>query len=248
MLPVCDDPDPDPNDPDGDPNSGGSGDGDIPEDLAELPEDPLVALARAVHALAQSSLCTGDSASKTKVHEPNTFDGSNHKKLHKFLIQCELNFQDHPCTFCSDWVKVTFTQSYLKGMALAWFKPDLPNPDNYDCPLWMDNSHEFLQELTANFGPHDAIADAVQRLENLTMKDSSQITKYVHGVQSLGFTDHIKDEIAHIGKPSTLTHLCKPAQTIDACYWECKAEISCTTKSTTNKSQSSTVSQSVESW
>ncbi|KIO03941.1 hypothetical protein M404DRAFT_26564 [Pisolithus tinctorius Marx 270] len=142
-------------------------------DPAEPPEDPLIALARAVHALVWSSSCTGDSAPKTKVHEPDTFDGSDPEKLHKFLVQCELNFQDHPHTFRSDRAKVTFTQSYLKGMALAWFEPDLLNPDNYDHLLWMDNYHEFLQELTANFGPHDAIVDAIQQLKNLTMKDGS---------------------------------------------------------------------------
>ncbi|KIN93703.1 hypothetical protein M404DRAFT_56175, partial [Pisolithus tinctorius Marx 270] len=182
-----------------------------PKDLAELPKDPLIALARAVHA--QSSSHTGDSTPKTKVCKPDTFDGSDPKKLHGFLIQCKLNFQDCPRTFRSDRAKVTFAQSYLKGMALAWFEPDLLNPDNYDCLLWMDNYHEFLQELTTNFGLHDAIVDAIQQLENLTMKD-----------------DHIKDEIACIGKPSTLAQLRKLTQTIDACYWECKAEISRTTK------------------
>ncbi|KIO03316.1 hypothetical protein M404DRAFT_27280 [Pisolithus tinctorius Marx 270] len=97
-----DGPDPDPDYPDGDPDGGGSGDGDVPKDPAEPPEDPLVALARAVHALVQSSLHTGDSTPQTKVHEPDTFDGSDPKKLHKFLIQCKLNCQDHPCAFCSD--------------------------------------------------------------------------------------------------------------------------------------------------
>ncbi|KIO12084.1 hypothetical protein M404DRAFT_19917 [Pisolithus tinctorius Marx 270] len=217
-----DGPDPDPDYPDGDPNGGGSGDRDVPEDLAEPPEDPLVALARAVHALAWSSSHTGDSAPKTKVCEPDTFDSSNPKKLCEFLMQCKLNFQDCPCAFHSDRAKVTFAQSYLKGMALAWFKPDLLNPDNYDCPLWMDDYHEFLQECTTNCGPHDAIADAIQQLKNLTMKD-----------------DHIKDEITCIGKPSTLAQLRELTQTIDARYWEHKAEISHTTKSATNKSQSS---------
>ncbi|KIO12298.1 hypothetical protein M404DRAFT_20125 [Pisolithus tinctorius Marx 270] len=94
-----DGPDPNPDYPDGDPDSRGSGDGDIPEDPAEPPEDPLVALARAVHALVWSNLHTGDSAPKTKVHEPDTFDGSNPKKLCEFLVQCELNFQDRPCAF-----------------------------------------------------------------------------------------------------------------------------------------------------
>ncbi|KIN97748.1 hypothetical protein M404DRAFT_32080 [Pisolithus tinctorius Marx 270] len=217
-----DGPYPAPDYPDGDPDGGGSGDGDVPKDPAELPEDPLVALARAVHALARSSSCTGDSAPKTKVHEPDTFDGSDPKKLCEFLVQCELNFQDRPHAFRSNRAKVTFAQSYLKGMALAWFEPDLLNPDNYDHLLWMDDYHEFLQELTTNFGLHDAIVDAIQQLKNLTMKD-----------------DCIKDEIAHVGKPSTLAQLHELAQTIDARYWECKAEISHTTKSASDKLQSS---------
>ncbi|KIN94065.1 hypothetical protein M404DRAFT_35443 [Pisolithus tinctorius Marx 270] len=199
---------------------------------SELPEDPLVALARAVHALARSSSHTGDSTPKTKVCEPDTFDGSDPKKLHEFLVQCELNFQDCPHTFCSDRAKVTFAQSYLKGMALAWFEPDLLNPDNYDCLLWMDNYHEFLQELTTNFGLHDAIVDAIQQLENLTMKDGSRITKYV--MEFNRWASQVKDY-----GPSTLTQLCELAQTIDAHYWERKAEISRTTKSASNKSQSS---------
>ncbi|KIO08901.1 hypothetical protein M404DRAFT_113752, partial [Pisolithus tinctorius Marx 270] len=229
-----DGPNPDPDYPDGDPDGGGSSDGDVPEDMTEPPEDPLIALARAVHALVQSSSCTGDSAPKTKVCEPDTFDSSDPKKLCEFLIQCKLNFQDCPHAFCSNRVKVTFTQSYLKGMALAWFEPDLLNPDNYDCPLWMDDYHEFLQELTTNFGLHDAIVDAVQQLKNLTMKDGSQITKYI-----MEPPDCIKNEIACIGKPSTLTQLHELTQTIDAHYWECKVEMSHTTKSATDKSQSS---------
>ncbi|KIN94573.1 hypothetical protein M404DRAFT_34909 [Pisolithus tinctorius Marx 270] len=223
---IDDGPDPNPDYPDGDPNGRGSSDGDIPEDLAEPPEDPLIALARAVHALAQSSSCTGDSTPKTKVRKPDTFDGSNPKKLCKFLVQCELNFQDHPCTFCSDRAKVTFTQSYLKGMALAWFKPDLLNPNNYDHPLWMDDYHEFLQELTTNFGPHDAI-----------VKDYG-VGVLCHHFYS-GLPDRIKDEIACIRKPSTLTQLHELAQTIDAHHWEHKAEILHTTKSASDKLQSS---------
>ncbi|KIN97931.1 hypothetical protein M404DRAFT_31868 [Pisolithus tinctorius Marx 270] len=117
----------------------------------------------------------------------------------------------------------------------------------------MDDYHEFLQELTTNFSLHDAI----QQLKNLTMNDSSWITKYIvefncwasqvkdYGVGTLchhfysGLPDCIKDEIAHVRKSSTLAQLHELTQTINACYWECKAEILCTTKSATDNSQSS---------
>ncbi|KIK15118.1 hypothetical protein PISMIDRAFT_16755 [Pisolithus microcarpus 441] len=243
--------------PDGGSDGGGSGDGGIPEDLAEPPEDPVLALTRAVHALARSSQHSRDSAPKTKVREPDTFDGSNPKKLREFLVQCELNFQDCPKAFRTSRAKVTFAQSYLKGMALAWFEPDLLNPDDYfNRPLWMDDYREFLHKLTTNFGPHDAVADAVQNLENLSMKDSSCIPKYVvefnrwasqvkdYGEGALrhrfytGLPDRIKDEISRVGKPTTLVGLRELAQTIDARYWERKAEISRTAKPSADKSSS----------
>ncbi|KIK17813.1 hypothetical protein PISMIDRAFT_14843 [Pisolithus microcarpus 441] len=148
-----------PDHPDGRSDSRGSGDGGIPEDLAEPPEDPVLALTRAIHALAHLSQHSGDSAPKTK---------------------CKLNFQDCPKAFQTSHAKVTFTQSYLKGMVLAWFKLDLLNPNNYfNHPLWMDDYQEFLHKLTTNFGPHNAVTNAVQNLKNLSMKDSSHIPKCV---------------------------------------------------------------------
>ena len=99
---------------------------------------------------------TQDSSSRAKCREPDTFDGSDSKKLHEFLIQCELNFQDRPNSFGSDRAKVAFAQSYLKGAALAWFEPDLLNSDDPDLrPLWMDDYKEFIVELQTNFGPPD---------------------------------------------------------------------------------------------
>ena len=75
--------------------------------------------------LARSARSSNSSSLHTKVCEPDTFDGTDPMKLRTFFIQCELNFQDQPKAFQTDRVKVTFAQSYLKGMALEWFEPDL---------------------------------------------------------------------------------------------------------------------------
>jgi len=60
--------------------------------------DPSLAvfhnLAVAVNRLSRSSHWTNDSSSRAKVHEPDTFDGTDPKKLRTFLVQCELCFQD----------------------------------------------------------------------------------------------------------------------------------------------------------
>ena len=76
-------------------------------------------------------------------------------------MQCELNFQDHPWAFAQDCAKVTFMQSYLKGIALEWFEPDLlfmDDPDLYS--FWMKNYKEFVLELQMNFGLHNPVGDA----------------------------------------------------------------------------------------
>ena len=67
-------------------------------------------------------------------------------------MQCELNFQDRPKAFSTDRAKVTFAQSYLKGMTLEWFEPDLllvAAPVLQ--PLWMDNYRQFVLEFQTNF-------------------------------------------------------------------------------------------------
>src|SRR5438445_10224322 len=102
------------------------------------------------------------------------------KKLCTFLIQCELNFQDQPHAFQLNQAKVTFAQSYLKGMALKWFKPDLLGVDNPDAhPLWMDSWQEFVLELQTMFGPHDLVADTENQLNHLQMKENHHINKYI---------------------------------------------------------------------
>jgi len=52
------------------------------------------------------------------VSTPDTFDSTDPKRLRTFLVQCELCFQDQAKAFCLDRAKVTFAQSYLKGMML----------------------------------------------------------------------------------------------------------------------------------
>src|SRR6266581_2268729 len=181
---------------------------------------------------------------RTKVHEPDQFDGSDTRKLRTFFVQCKLNFQDRPCTFATDTAKVVFVLSYLKGAALDWFEPDLLHgPQAHHSP-WMDDYSEFVFELECNFGPHDPIGDAEHLLASLSMKDGQWINWYIvefnqHALQVRGYgegalrhhfynglPDRIKDEISCVGKPTSLYALHDLAQSIDAHYWECKSELS----------------------
>jgi len=165
-------------------------------------------------------------------------------------VQCKLCFQDHTKAFRQDRARVTFAQSYLKGMTLEWFELDLLNSGNLaDHPHWMDSWVHFITELQSTFGPHNPITDAEHQLKHLWMKDAHCVTWYIvdfnrlaSQVQDYGdgmlcrlfyssLPDCLKDEIAQVGKPLTLHGLQALCQEIDACYWEHKDEISRTTKS-----------------
>jgi len=190
--------------------------------------------------------------SKVKVRKPDTYDRSEPRKLRTFFVQCKLNFQSKPKTFRSDWAKVNFTQSYLKGMALEWFEPDLLLDELSSCPDWMDDYSEFMLELQTYFGPHDPSGDAEMQLEQLNMCEGQRINKYVVEFQRLasqvhgwgdgalhrqfynGLPARIKDEISCMGIPATLSEFKTLAQTINAHYWERKGEISRETKSSSS--------------
>jgi len=243
----------DPDDPGDDNNNNNDDDDKFLDATEEL--DPSLAvfhnLAVAVNRLSRSSHRTNDSSSScAKVRELDTFDGMDPKRLRTFLVQCELCFQDQAKAFCLDRAKVTFAQSYLKGMTLEWFEPDLLNSgDLADRPHWMDSWVHFVAELQSTFGPHNPIADAEHQLEHLQMKDAHCVTWYIVDFNRLAsqvqdyrdgmlcrlfyssLLDRLKDEIARVGKPLTLHGLRALCQEIDARYWECKDEISCTTKS-----------------
>ncbi|KIN98352.1 hypothetical protein M404DRAFT_158037, partial [Pisolithus tinctorius Marx 270] len=129
-------------------------------------------------------------------------------------------------TFRDDRRKVTFAQSYLKGMALEWFKPDLLlTGEPEDPPLWMDSWCKFVIKLQSTFGPHDPVAEAESQLDHLTMKETHCINKYM---------------ISQVGKPRTLEDLHHLAQDIDACYWEQCKEVQCQNQSSGNQNSSKT--------
>ena len=174
----------------------------------------------AVSRLSHSTHCNNELlSSQAKVWDPDTFDGTNPKKLQTFLVQCELVYSDQPKAFRLDRSKITFTQSYLKGMALEWFKLDLLDTGDLANHLrWMDNWVAFVAELQSTFGPHNPVADAEHQLDHLQMKDGHRITRYIMDFNRLAsqvrgygdgalrhyfytsLPDRIKDELSQIGK------------------------------------------------
>src|SRR6266850_2107832 len=191
--------------------------------------------------------------SKPKLREPDTFDGSDSRKLRTFILQCKLNFRDRPDLFQDDKSKVNYVLSYLKGTALDCFESAILDPKE---PDWADDFSLFTDELESNFGTYDPVGEAEAELEGLRMHDSHQATKYFIKFQQLashvewgepalrrqaynGLAKHIKDNMVHHNKLNTLAGLRRLVQAIDARYWERKGELShetCASGSSGNKS------------
>ena len=190
-------------------------------------------IASALSALAASIGASKKPSSRTRTREPDTFDGSEPRKLQSFLVQCQLNFRDRPEAFSSDDAKVTYALSYLKGTALDWFEPALENPS--DEPDWFSDYDEFVAELKANFGPYDPEGEAEAELESLRMRETQHATRYLVEFNKLaarvqwgdaalrrqlyrGLPARIKGEISRVGKPETLTAFRTLIQNIDTRY------------------------------
>ena len=170
-----------------------------------------------------------------KAKEPDTFDGSDPKKLKNFILLCNLYFHTNPY-YEDDTTKVTFALSYLRGLALEYFEPSILDSD--ETPDWIDNWSAFVRTLNTQFGPIDPTADAEDSIDNLKMQENQHIVKYNvkftrlairtrwdesilrHRYYHSGLAERIKDIMGQQGKLQTLDEMKYVAHSIDAHYWE----------------------------
>ena len=197
-------------------------------------ENEPPSLAEAI-ALMTAELKNRDSKkSRIKPKDPDTFDGSDPKKLNNFILLCTLYFRSNPA-YNDDSDKVTFALSYLRGTALEYFEPSLLSMDTI--PDWLDDWSLFVRTLRTQFGPVNPTADAEDALDNLKMRENQRILKYNvdfnrFAVQTgwddgvlrhryyAGLAERIKDIMGQQGKPPTLAEMKTLAHSIDSRYWE----------------------------
>jgi Retrotransposon gag protein len=218
-----------------------------PEHSAPVEGTPFIEapnLAEALLLITQELRQRGTPSKRAKAKEPDTFDGTDPKKLNNFILLCNLYFRNNP-SYDEDGTKVTFALSYLRGMALEYFEPSIL--DSGDIPDWMDNWSAFIRTLRVQFGPIDPTADAEDSIDSLKMQDNQHIVKYNVEFNRLairtgwddavlrhryysGLAERIKDIMGQQGKPLTLEDMKYMAHSIDARYWERQREKSRTGK------------------
>ncbi|KAF8824220.1 hypothetical protein HHX47_DHR8000238 [Lentinula edodes] len=169
--------------------------------------------------LAALSHPSDSSESKSKVKEPEVFDGSDPQKLKTFFVNLALVFNDHPKYF-TDQRKV-----------------NIPDPDLNSPPAWTSSFKALVKELQDNFSIYDAQGEAEDSLGNLKMKETKNIWKYNIRFNTLaastnwdsaalkwaygrGLAEHIKDEMACLPDPATLADYRQEVLHIDNRYWK----------------------------
>jgi hypothetical protein len=89
------------------------------------------------------------------------------------------SYNDCPHAFTDDRNKINFTISYLKGIALTHSENSLIKPDLINPPASSDDYDEFISELKTYFRSTDLVGEAESKLENLSMKPTQCIAKYL---------------------------------------------------------------------
>jgi hypothetical protein len=209
---------------------------DLGDDEPEGPLDSATttSLAQAILLMTSELRRRENPSRKAKAKEPDTFDGSDPKKLNNFILLCNLYFRSNPA-YRDDSNKVTLALSYLRGTALEYFEPSLLDSD--EDPDWLEDWSAFVRTLRTQFGPIDPTADAEDGIDNLKMQDNQKIVKYNVEFNKLairthwddgvlrhryysGLAERIKDIMGQQGKPSTLEDMKTLAHSIDSRHWE----------------------------
>ena len=180
------------------------------------------------------------SSPKTKIRDPEPFDGTNQEKLRDFILQCQLVFKGKPEDYKDDHRKVFYAISYLKGLALLHFEPYIM--DEKPHPGFMSSWTLFKEELTYHFGSMFPKEEAEQAIEKVRFKENYKAASffihfecykvrtnynnrtYYHLVKK-ALPRRIKERLAIvIPKPRTYNELRDLVVQIDQAHWEYKAE------------------------
>ena len=160
------------------------------------------------------------------VSKPDPFSGTEHEDLLIFLQQCELSFELQPSRFPTDYYKVGFILSYLRGPAARWARPYLMNK-NHDL---RNDLVEFTTAIEGAFGDPTRQFRATSELHALK-QNTMTVARYAAEFQAIashlswndealcsqfyeGLADTIKDEIAK-NPPATLKEFITAATRID---------------------------------
>ncbi|HEY6282825.1 MAG TPA: hypothetical protein VIW22_02770 [Nitrososphaerales archaeon] len=167
-----------------------------------------------------------------KIADPPMFMGER-KAILPFLAKCRLKFSGQPSMFPTEQAKVIYAGSRLEGPPFSWFTPlnNRLNDPEATTPLELATFDAFAKALTTLYGdPHltltaeremralrhtDTVAIYIAKFEEhrqyLSWNDEALRDQFY-----LGLKDRIKDSMAHLDRPQTLTAMKEIALRLDA--------------------------------
>jgi len=167
-----------------------------------------------------------------KIPDPPMFNGER-KSLLPFLAKCRLKFVGQPSSFPTETAKIIYVGSRLEGPPFSWFSPlndRLQDPEGENPPELL--SFETLSKnLTTLYGdPHLALT-AERKLRAL--RQTTSVAHYIADFEEyrqyltwnedalrdqlyLGLKDRIKDSLAPLERPTTLSQLKELALRLDS--------------------------------
>ena len=146
--------------------------------------DPVQQLVQALLSISQNMAAPPPpphhpTISQSWAQAPDTFNGSNPEELQAFLLQCQITFNSYPHQYLTDTTKVFFAISYLKKMALEWFKQGVLEDNQNITPVWYHSWAEFARKLKTHFGPANPVGLAEIELQHLTMASNAKLLEYL---------------------------------------------------------------------
>ena len=175
---------------------------------------------------------TATKSPELQMPDPPNFFGDR-RTLLPFLTKCRLKFLGQPSMFSTELAKVMYAGSRLEGPPFAWFSPlseRLHNPDESN-PDELRSFDAFASALTTLYGDPDLshtaersicmlrqttsvavyIAEFEQHRQYLSWNDQALRDQFYFGLK-----ERIKDHMAPLGRPDTLTAMKDVALRFDA--------------------------------
>ena len=175
-----------------------------------------------------------------KAKLPQEFKGDR-TTLNGFLTQLTIYFANRTSEFPTDYDRILFASSFFRDKALSWLRPQLEfyltrlqDPDSQYSPMF-ENYEEFVRQLRVTFGDINEEATAERELRMLRQtKSVGFYTSEFQRIASIlqwdekaliyafysGLKEGIKDEIARVGRPTTLNEIISLSTQIDSRLFE----------------------------
>ncbi|MBW0471627.1 hypothetical protein O181_011342 [Austropuccinia psidii MF-1] len=116
---------------------------------------------------------------------PDSFDGTKAYKLRGCIQSCQLIFHNDPANFHFERKKLLYSTSFLTSRAGKWIESYLSNISNEDPSYLLNNLQLFETQLFTLVGAPNIVRKAERELDNLSMKESGQVSLYIADLRSL---------------------------------------------------------------